>query len=108
VTPSGWTPTGTKLDELLRPYLIKLEAAEIKPNGKPVDRETGLKEPPRPCPTKPKPSASSPTSGLPKLRYYICRGGRETVTETTDNVETIRKCHAVMAPKDKLFRPGKV
>jgi hypothetical protein len=31
-----------KLDELLRPYLIKLEAAEIKPNGKPVDRETGL------------------------------------------------------------------
>ncbi|KAJ7353396.1 hypothetical protein DFH08DRAFT_804956 [Mycena albidolilacea] len=42
VTPNGWTPTGTKLDELLRPYLIKLEAAEIKPNGKPVDRETGL------------------------------------------------------------------
>ncbi|KAJ7855036.1 hypothetical protein B0H14DRAFT_750395 [Mycena olivaceomarginata] len=42
VTPSGWTPTGMKLDELLRPYLIKLEAADIKPNGKPVDRETGL------------------------------------------------------------------
>jgi len=41
VKPSGATPTGERLDQLLKPYLTKLEAADIQPNGTPTDKRTG-------------------------------------------------------------------
>ncbi|KAK6987960.1 hypothetical protein R3P38DRAFT_2661192 [Favolaschia claudopus] len=41
VKPSGMTPTGDRLDKLLKPYLTKLETADIQPDGTPIDRQTG-------------------------------------------------------------------
>ncbi|KAK7055362.1 hypothetical protein R3P38DRAFT_2846632 [Favolaschia claudopus] len=41
VQPHGTTPTAERLDQLLKPYLTKLEAAEIQPDGTPRDRQTG-------------------------------------------------------------------
>ncbi|KAF7326964.1 hypothetical protein MVEN_02590600 [Mycena venus] len=41
VKPSGATPTGERLDQLLKPYLTKLEAADIQPDGTPTDKKTG-------------------------------------------------------------------
>ncbi|KAF7300249.1 hypothetical protein MKEN_01349000 [Mycena kentingensis (nom. inval.)] len=40
VEPSGGTPTGDRLDKLLREYLSKLEAAVIDSDGTPRNRET--------------------------------------------------------------------
>ncbi|KAJ7160765.1 hypothetical protein C8R46DRAFT_1284426, partial [Mycena filopes] len=40
VTPNGVTPTGTRLDELLKPYLTKLESANIDDQGTPRDTKT--------------------------------------------------------------------
>ncbi|KAJ7115561.1 hypothetical protein C8R43DRAFT_124285 [Mycena crocata] len=39
ITPSGATPTGERLDQLLKPYLMKLEAAKIQPDGTPEDAQ---------------------------------------------------------------------
>ncbi|KAF7373496.1 hypothetical protein MSAN_00559500 [Mycena sanguinolenta] len=41
VTPDGFTPTGDRLHQLLSPYLTRLTRAKIRPDGTPVDRETG-------------------------------------------------------------------
>ncbi|KAJ7938308.1 hypothetical protein B0H13DRAFT_1587800, partial [Mycena leptocephala] len=37
VRPGGATPTGERLDQILKPYLRKLENAEIQDDGTPVD-----------------------------------------------------------------------
>ncbi|KAJ7055070.1 hypothetical protein C8F01DRAFT_1030597 [Mycena amicta] len=41
VRPSGATPIGERLDQLVKPRLCQLEAAHISPDGTPRDRETG-------------------------------------------------------------------
>ncbi|KAJ6520624.1 hypothetical protein DFH09DRAFT_1194035 [Mycena vulgaris] len=43
IKPNGSTPTGERLDQLLKPYLIKLEESEIQPDGTPREK-TGTKE----------------------------------------------------------------
>ncbi|KAJ7147343.1 hypothetical protein C8R46DRAFT_1312949, partial [Mycena filopes] len=40
ITPNGQTPTGKRLDELLKPYLTKLESANIDDQGTPRDTKT--------------------------------------------------------------------
>jgi hypothetical protein len=37
VRPGGATPTGERLDQILKPYLRKLENAEIQDDGTPVN-----------------------------------------------------------------------
>ncbi|KAJ7462012.1 hypothetical protein FB451DRAFT_1267489 [Mycena latifolia] len=41
VKPSGATPTGERLDQILKPRLVQLEDARIDPDGTPKDKETG-------------------------------------------------------------------
>ncbi|KAF8172794.1 hypothetical protein K438DRAFT_1981281 [Mycena galopus ATCC 62051] len=41
VTPDGPTPTGDRLEQLLKPYLGILEEATIQRDGTPIDKETG-------------------------------------------------------------------
>lgn len=41
VKPSGATPTGERLDQLLKSRLVRLEEAHIDPDGTPKDRKTG-------------------------------------------------------------------
>ncbi|KAJ7058227.1 hypothetical protein C8F01DRAFT_1256103 [Mycena amicta] len=40
VTPAGFTPTGERLDQLLKPYISRLEEARIDPDGTPRDPHT--------------------------------------------------------------------
>ncbi|KAJ7485660.1 hypothetical protein FB451DRAFT_1432256, partial [Mycena latifolia] len=40
IEPKGATPTGERLDQLLKPHLVKLEKAEIQPDGTPIDVDT--------------------------------------------------------------------
>jgi len=41
VKPSGATPTGERLDQILKPRLVELEEARIDPDGTPKDKKTG-------------------------------------------------------------------
>ncbi|KAJ7696829.1 hypothetical protein B0H17DRAFT_1053185 [Mycena rosella] len=41
VKPSGATPTGERLDQILKPRIVELEAACIEPDGTPKDEKTG-------------------------------------------------------------------
>ncbi|KAJ7937025.1 hypothetical protein B0H13DRAFT_2302768 [Mycena leptocephala] len=41
VRPSGSTPTGERLDQILKPRLRILEQAQIQPDGTPMDKRTG-------------------------------------------------------------------
>ncbi|KAJ7893469.1 hypothetical protein B0H14DRAFT_2685070 [Mycena olivaceomarginata] len=41
VKPSGATPTGERLDQILKPRLRVLEEARIEPDGTPSDKESG-------------------------------------------------------------------
>ncbi|KAF8172801.1 hypothetical protein K438DRAFT_2023665 [Mycena galopus ATCC 62051] len=41
VTPDGPTPTGDRLEQLLKPHLEILEEATIQRDGTPIDKETG-------------------------------------------------------------------
>ncbi|KAJ7468465.1 hypothetical protein FB451DRAFT_373762 [Mycena latifolia] len=40
ISPRGATPTGERLDQLLKPRLVKLEQAEIESDGTPIDKKT--------------------------------------------------------------------
>ncbi|KAJ7828152.1 hypothetical protein B0H14DRAFT_2812566 [Mycena olivaceomarginata] len=39
--PAGATPTGERLDQILKPHLLILEDAQIKPDGTPIDKNSG-------------------------------------------------------------------
>ncbi|KAJ7799569.1 hypothetical protein B0H14DRAFT_2902716 [Mycena olivaceomarginata] len=41
VKPAGATPTGERLDQILKPHLLILEDAQIKPDGTPIDTNSG-------------------------------------------------------------------
>ncbi|KAJ7682082.1 hypothetical protein DFH06DRAFT_1160159 [Mycena polygramma] len=41
VKPSGATPTGERLDQILKPRLRILEEAQIEPDGTPTDKQSG-------------------------------------------------------------------
>ncbi|KAJ7851141.1 hypothetical protein B0H14DRAFT_2762173 [Mycena olivaceomarginata] len=41
VKPAGATPTGERLDQILKPHLLILEDAQIKPDGTPIDKNSG-------------------------------------------------------------------
>jgi hypothetical protein len=40
IKPNGATPTGERLDQLLKPHIVKLEDARIEPDGTPKDKKT--------------------------------------------------------------------
>ncbi|KAJ6458687.1 hypothetical protein DFH09DRAFT_1115374 [Mycena vulgaris] len=44
IQPTGLTPTGKRLDQLLKLYLTKLESAEIQPDGTPLRKKLFRKE----------------------------------------------------------------
>ncbi|KAJ7131667.1 hypothetical protein C8R43DRAFT_1024227 [Mycena crocata] len=41
VKPSGATPTGERLDQILKPRIVRLEEARIDPDGTPKNKQTG-------------------------------------------------------------------
>lgn len=41
VKPNGATPTGERLDQILKPRIVELEAAKIDADGTPKNRKTG-------------------------------------------------------------------
>ncbi|KAJ7253438.1 hypothetical protein C8J57DRAFT_1137191 [Mycena rebaudengoi] len=40
IKPNGATPTGERLDQLLKPHIVRLEDARIEPDGTPKDKKT--------------------------------------------------------------------
>ncbi|KAJ7094390.1 hypothetical protein C8R44DRAFT_645333 [Mycena epipterygia] len=40
VKPCGATPTGERLDQILRPHILRLQGAHIDPDGTPKDKKT--------------------------------------------------------------------